>query len=220
MYLLLTDHLTCPRCGPEFGLILLAERIVDRRVLGGTLGCPNCRDRYPVREGFGDLRAPPRGKLATGLRLVENDPEGPSRLAALLGVARGPATVLLMGPVAAQAGALTDLVPELEVVALGAWLAALSERPGISRLVATPGLPFRSGSLSGVVMEGEGPVALAEAARVLSPSSRLVVLNAPRELPDAVSAAGLQLLVHAGGTLVAERGVPRKGLPGRTLPVV
>ena len=57
MHLLLTDRLTCPRCGPSFGLILLADRMNDRRVVDGVLGCPNCRDGFPVRDGFGDLRA-------------------------------------------------------------------------------------------------------------------------------------------------------------------
>lgn len=56
MFLPLTDLLTCPRCGPESGLILLADRIEDRRVLEGALGCPRCQERYPVRAGFADLR--------------------------------------------------------------------------------------------------------------------------------------------------------------------
>ena len=30
MQLLLTDRLSCPRCGPGFGLILLADRLADR----------------------------------------------------------------------------------------------------------------------------------------------------------------------------------------------
>lgn len=53
MHILLTDILTCPRCGPEFGLILLADELRDRRVHEGTLGCANCRGRWPVRRGFG-----------------------------------------------------------------------------------------------------------------------------------------------------------------------
>lgn len=70
---MLTDRLTCPRCGPTFGLILLAERMVDRRVRDGTLGCPNCRDAFPVVDGFADLRAPPR-------RPVQEDQAGRQRL--------------------------------------------------------------------------------------------------------------------------------------------
>lgn len=51
MHILLTDILTCPRCGPEFGLILIADRMAERRVIEGALGCSNCRNRYPVHRG-------------------------------------------------------------------------------------------------------------------------------------------------------------------------
>ena len=61
MNVVLTDHLVCPRCGPPFGLILLAHEVRDRRVQRGEFGCANCRDRFPVEDGFGDLRPPPRG---------------------------------------------------------------------------------------------------------------------------------------------------------------
>lgn len=58
MHLFLTDRLACPRCGPGFGLILFADVVRDQRVLEGELGCSNCREQYPVREGFGDFRFP------------------------------------------------------------------------------------------------------------------------------------------------------------------
>ena len=38
MHILLTDLLFCPRCGPQHGLILLANRLEERRVLDGWLG--------------------------------------------------------------------------------------------------------------------------------------------------------------------------------------
>lgn len=61
MNVVLTDHLVCPRCGPPFGLVLLAHEVRDRRIKRGDFGCANCRDRFPVEDGFGDLRPPPRG---------------------------------------------------------------------------------------------------------------------------------------------------------------
>lgn len=61
MNAVLVDHLVCPRCGPPNGLVLLAHDVRDRRVHEGEFGCPNCRDRFPVEGGFGDLRPPPRG---------------------------------------------------------------------------------------------------------------------------------------------------------------
>lgn len=62
MNVALVDHLVCPRCGPPHGLLLLAHDVRDRRVHEGEFGCPNCRDRFPVVDGFGDLRPPPRGE--------------------------------------------------------------------------------------------------------------------------------------------------------------
>ncbi len=63
MNVALVDHLVCPRCGPPNGLLLLAHDVRDRRVHEGEFGCPNCRDRFPVVDGFGDLRPPPRGAV-------------------------------------------------------------------------------------------------------------------------------------------------------------
>lgn len=221
MFLPLTDSLTCPRCGPPYGLILLADRVVERRVLSGTLGCPNCRDRFQVRDGFGDLRAPPRRPLPPAPAPEATDPDRGVRLAALLGVAEGPATVLLAGPVVALAGSLAATVPELEVVALGAALVGLREAPGVSRLVARPGLPFHSARLRGVVLDGEGVAPLLdEGARVLAPSARLVFLDTPAGVRERLAAAGLRLLLEQEGTLVAERRPPRAPPAHRRLPVV
>jgi uncharacterized protein YbaR (Trm112 family) len=65
MHILLTDILTCPRCGPAFGLILLAEQTAGRRVLQGVLGCANCRERYPVRDGAIFFAGAPRNAGGT-----------------------------------------------------------------------------------------------------------------------------------------------------------
>src|SRR5690606_39824682 len=111
MYILLTAILTCPRCGPDYGLILLADHIADRRVLAGTLGCPNCRERYAIHEGFGELGA---GWSDT---TSADAPDAAVRLAALLGVTEGPAFVLLVGASARHAEAVADLVPGIEVIA-------------------------------------------------------------------------------------------------------
>ncbi|HWK89996.1 MAG TPA: Trm112 family protein, partial [Longimicrobium sp.] len=64
MHILLTDLLTCPRCGPEHGLVLLADRIEERRVVRGRLGCPNCRETYPVAGTVADLRVAGAGNDA------------------------------------------------------------------------------------------------------------------------------------------------------------
>src|SRR5690606_33440071 len=110
MHVLLTDRLTCPRCGPAFGLILLAERAEERRVQKGVLGCPNCRDSFPIDDGFGDVRAPPRRGVPAGLAGGPDprptDAAESERLAALLGVAEGPGTLALVGGPARHGEAL------------------------------------------------------------------------------------------------------------------
>ena len=230
MQLLLTDRLSCPRCGPTFGLILLANRLVDRRVQDGTLGCPNCRDAFPIVEGFADLRAPPRGELEPGLAGEEppaEEPErqppeaagsrGPSagatdaadeagRAVALLGIPRGPGTVALVGGPARFAPRLVDAVEELDVVAVDADARRWPERAGISRLVAGPGLPFFDRTLRGVVVDGRlGPATIFEAARVTAPMSRVVVLSAPVDAAHVLRQAGMAVLAQEGETVVAAR---------------
>lgn len=209
MHLLLTDRLTCPRCGPSFGLILLAERMDDRRVVEGALGCPNCRDRFPVRAGFGDLRAPPRGALGPGLA----GPPGPidgsetERLTALLGVPEGPGTLALVGEPARHAWGVADRVPGVEVVAVDADLAAWPPSPRVSRMVAWPGMPFFNGSLRGAVVDGAlGRPWIGEAARVVARLGRLVVVRSGDGAADVLEAAGLRVLAAEAGTVVAARG--------------
>jgi hypothetical protein len=211
--LLLTDRLACPRCGPSFGLILLADRLEDRRVHDGVLGCPNCRDSFTVRAGFADLRAPPRGPLEGGLAGERAGPADPAdeaeadRVVALLGIPRGPGTVALIGGPARHAERLIQAVPELDVVVVDADTASWPEQERVSRIVAWPRLPFFSATLRGVVVDGRLESAvLFEAARVTAPMSRTVVVHAGEGASDVLREAGLDVLAEEAGTVVAARG--------------
>lgn len=209
MHILLTDLLTCPRCGPEFGLILLGERIESRRILEGSLGCPNCRERYPVRGGFGDLRAPPRNPLPPVVEQPEptTEEDEAMRIAALLGVREGPGHLVLVGPVARAAPGLARTVRDVEVVTVASDLRAWDERPGVSRLAAGPGLPFRSRRIRGVVLDGEagGPY-LDEAVRVVGPGSRVAVLGASPDTRSTLEGSGLETVLDDRGVVAAVRG--------------
>jgi len=220
VHLLLTDRVTCSRCGPRFGLILLAERVVDRRVLEGHLGCPNCREHYPVGRGYGDLRPPvertarpdepPRTRdLGPGSdpdpdEAVTRDVEGALRLAALLGVERGPGFLLVMGPSARLAGRVAAMVEGIEVVAVGPGVQALDEDSGVSRMAFGQGVPFYDGSFQGVALQGEwiSPY-LAEALRVLRTGARIVLLDPSEEDRTRLEKAGLEFLLVTGKALVA-----------------
>jgi uncharacterized protein YbaR (Trm112 family) len=209
MYILTTDVLSCPRCGPEFGLILLAERTESRRVLEGVVACANCRERYPIRGGFADLRvAGASGAAAEGGREPAGEADARAfRLLALLGITEGPALALLVGRAAELAPRLAARVEHLEVIAADAALASEPERPGVTRIAVGRRLPFYDRSLRGVVLSDGAPdTLLVEGARVLAPLGRLVLEGAPAGARARVEELGLKPLAEEGGVLVAVRG--------------
>jgi uncharacterized protein YbaR (Trm112 family) len=210
MLILLTDLLACPRCGPEFGLVVLADRLAERRVLEGALGCPNCREAYPVRGAVADLRLPAGGGGGVP-DAEEGDPEAAVRLAALMGLAGVAGMALVAGPGVRHAAAVAELVPELEVVAVGTRPAPGGAEARVSRVLASPGrLPFRDGMLrGGALTAGEGgEAALREGLRVLAPGTRLVVDPAPEGTAARLAALGARVMLEEAGVAVA-------AVPGR-----
>lgn len=203
MHILVTDRLTCPRCGPDFGLILFADELKDRRVISGSLGCANCRERYPVRDGLADLRPSPRPPLGADEPAAREDPEAAVRLAALLGVGEGPGLVLLMGPAVGDAARLAEMLPEIEVIAVHPDLTGGRESEGVSRMVVGDRLPFRTGSVRGAVLDGGTHEALlGEALRSLSPGARLVCLRTGSGTAAEIAAHGGRVLLKSETALV------------------
>ena len=206
VHLLLTDRLICPRCGPEFGLILLADRLEDRRVIEGSLGCPNCRDRFPVKGGFGDLRPPPRSPVGDAPDIEPPASPAAMEVAALLGLAEGSGNVALIGQMAGHATALAHMVPGIEFIGIAPGLRHWEEGEGVSRLIAGASLPFSGGSLRGVALFGAGGPSMAgELARVLARTGRIAVWGAAPEWEKALSAEGLDVLASEETTVVVSR---------------
>jgi uncharacterized protein YbaR (Trm112 family) len=200
MHILLTDISTCPRCGPSFGLILLVDELVERRVRRGALACANCRERYPIVRGTGDFTLGasadfgPATAAAAALRLI-----------ALAGVTSPPARLLVVGPAAAHAGALATEVPEIELVAAGED-ASIAAEPGVNRIAVTESLPFSGARFAGVVLSGHAADSLLrEGARVLAPGGRLVLEPTPAAGRERVQGEGCVTLAAEGATLVAVR---------------
>jgi uncharacterized protein YbaR (Trm112 family) len=202
VHLLLTDRLTCPRCGPGFGLILLADRLVERRVLAGALGCSNCRDRFPIEDGFADLRPPPRAPLGASQTLPEPTADATERLAALLGVAQGPGNVGLIGAVAAHAGPLAELIQEIEVVAVDAGMRGVPEREGVSRLVMGPLLPFQWSTFRAAAVAGES-AELDQVLPALARGGRLVLADPAPDARTRLERAGARIMVSQPDWIVA-----------------
>jgi hypothetical protein len=200
----LSDIVTCPRCGPAFGLIMLADRVEDRRAYEAWLGCANCRERYRIQVGYVDLRF---GAGSNGAAAIEPATDEAARLAAFLGITEGPALVLLVGAGAVNASALADMVEGLEVVASWSPLAAQEERVGVSRFAsAGDSLPYRSGTMSGVALTDEHSLGLIEeAARVVMPRSRVVIASGSPELTQRLERAGLNVLAKNERATVAQR---------------
>lgn len=220
MNVLLVDYLACPRCGPAFGLVLVAREVRDRRVQAGLLGCPNCRDEFPVEDGFGDLRPPPRNPITEAARACGQSatPSGagtspqparpspggsqdlPLRIAAALGVTEGPGVVVVSEGHACTAGALARLVRGVEVVPLG--LTARSSA-GVSPMAVGEALPFRSGVVRGVALAASDKTpAPAEVGRVLAFGARVLVMGPDAHTRATWEKAGLRTLVDDEGSLV------------------
>jgi len=211
MHLLLTDHLICPRCENESGLILLSERMVDRRVETGAVGCPQCRTQYPIRDGIVDLRT---GATPPPSEMIALDAEGAHRLAALIGVTEGPAFVLVVGLSTESAAQLAAVVPGVEIVSAGADDGA--SVPGVSRLLFDGRIPIRTAGMNGVaVTVAAEPELHADASRVLDPLGRLVLTAADELAVETLTAAGMRVVAQEGNTAVAVMSPDRFAGPSR-----
>ena len=213
MNVALTDHLVCPRCGPPFGLVLLAHDVQDRRVVRGEFGCPNCRDRFPVEDGFADLRPPPRGAGPGGRRATATGDASTRalRLAAALGVTEGPGMIVVPDTRHDEAPALARLVRGIEVVVVG-WGGRGLVADAVSAFVTGPRLPLRDGVARGVAVEGgSGEGWLRECLRVLMPGGRVVIIHPTPAARDWVRSAGLATMLDESGLLVAAFPLPGAG---------
>lgn len=224
MHILLTDALTCPRCGPDFGLVVLAEGMEERRVVQGHLGCPNCRSKYPIRHRVADLRlggpaspaSPGSADSTESIGSTESTGSGDSgdaarggeeaavRLAALMGLAGASGMALIAGPGSAHAAAVSALVPELEVIAVSESTDDFGTEPGVSRVAASGAtLPLRGGLRAAALTGGADDARLREGLRVLAPGARLVVDPAPADAAQRLRALGAEVLLAEEGVVVA-----------------
>ena len=185
--------------------MLLADELEDSRVLAGTLGCSNCRERYPVEKGFVDLRSPPRQDWRAP-EMEEAVPSDAVTLGALLGVTKGPGEVALLGLLAEHGHDLAALVPGIEVVCIDGRAREAVEEPGVSRLAAGRNLPFFSGVMRGVALvAAEEPGFFSEPMRILARGGRLVVLGAEDGMGEELAQLGFQTVLQERGTVVARR---------------
>lgn len=195
MFIELTDHLRCPEDHEERYLVLLPDRMEERSVREGRLGCPVCGRTYTLNDGALDLG----GEGAVG------DPTSaltPDAIAALAGVNGPGGYLVLVGAPGRLWRELAELVPRVGLVAVNPG-GGTSDEQGVS-VIRGPRLPLKSRSMRGVVLGrpyGGDPAWIAEAARVVLPGLRVVGEG------DTPSAGVIELMAAADGVWV---GTPRR----------
>ena len=128
------------------------------------------------------------------------------RLAALLGVTEGPATLLLLGAFESAARQLAASLPDVELVVAHDSVRAGEHESGVSRLRIGDVVPLRNGGMRGVAVASGGATALVrEAARVCALAARVVVTNVTADVRAKLPELGLHVLAEQADTLVAVR---------------
>ncbi|MDO8502840.1 MAG: hypothetical protein Q7S20_13465 [Gemmatimonadaceae bacterium] len=183
MYIELIDLLRCPNEHEDSWLVAAFHEMHGRFVVSGKLGCPVCSASYSIVDGVADFRAGAQVATAPGIGRSEEvtgaDAETTIRFAAMLGLMRPDALVILEGESATVAPRLAELT-DARVVALNPR-AIPAETERLASVLASARLPLAPSSADGIVLaENADAIAAAEAHRILKPGARLV---APARLP-------------------------------------
>jgi uncharacterized protein YbaR (Trm112 family) len=195
MFIELTDHLRCPADHEESYLVLLPDRMEDRSVREGRLGCPVCGRTYALANGVldlgGEVTQPPASTL------LEPEP-----LTALVGLGGPGGYLVLVGRPAARWREVSELNPGVGLVAVNPG-PDVTDGPGIS-VLRSGSLPLKSRSMRGVVLGspyGSDSRWVADGARVVLPGLRVA---GEGRFPES---AAIDLMATAGGVWV---GTPRR----------
>jgi hypothetical protein len=192
MFIELTEYLRCAGGHGDEYLVLTPDKMVERTVVFGTLGCPICKREFRIENKvaiFGEAESVPASTIDL--------PAG--NVHALLNLSGPGGYVALVGSGATLAPSLSDLFEDVHLIGVNAP-ASVTPTDAMS-LVTGELVPLRSQVARGVVLGAEQKTAqIEDAARVLLKGLRMVVLAERAELPD-----GIKLLAAGNGLTVGER---------------
>ena len=163
------------------------------------IGCPVCHAEYRVEGGIARFGVP--DQLEPGGTVPEA-----AALHAFLGLGGPGGYVALVGSATRAAPALAPLLGEVHLVGINAPSGVVPDL--MFSLLESPGfIPLRTASVRGVVVGGEraDQMWLKEAARVLLPGLRMVVLSDEGEAP------GIERMATGPGVWVGEKREKGKG---------
>lgn len=168
MFIELIDLLRCPVDHEESWLVAAFTGMDGRFVRQGKLGCPVCSRSYPIENGVAYFStADP--ETDASMHVSADDT---IRFAALLGLTRPGATIVMEGPEARVAFELAEMTDSRVIVLNAPEDFGEAERVGV---VATgERIPLATASVAGVVGTSDRGARLQEAARVLRPGGRVV----------------------------------------------
>ena len=184
MHIELTEMLRCPEPHEEDVLVLSTGEVAGRMVRSGLVGCPVCRQEYPIIHGVVDFTgrgtgvpapAAPRAPAVAGAPAPRPEVE-PQDLLALLALTGPGGYVVLLGNAVRHAEGLAALIPGIHCVGINPPPGA-EELLVLSLLRSANRIPLRQAMARGVVVGSDMARApwLDEARRVLLRGRRLVI---------------------------------------------
>jgi hypothetical protein len=216
VHLDLVDVLRCPAGHEESHLIASIDRLVGRHIAEGSLGCPVCRQTFPIRA-FAAWFAEGEQRTALAARTGTDAPvddDALARAAALLDARTPGARFLLCGERARVATPLA-LAYDVHCVAINPP-PGIDAGDGVSLLHTGERVPLASACVAGAALDaaaGTRPAFLASVVHAVRPGGRIV---GPASVPPPAS---LRVLAADAIDWVAEApGLPAAPVPLRRAP--
>jgi hypothetical protein len=206
------DSLRCPADHEESTLVASIDRLEGRYIAQGSLGCPICRSRYPIRDFVAWFGA--ADEVAAVVRPgvpAAADEDTLARYGALLDARTPGAFFVLVGERARLATPLA-LAYDVHCIAVDPPL-GVDPGDGVSLIRVVDRVPLAPGCVGGAAVDDDiaaRPELMASVIGVLRPGGRIVA-------PASVRAPeGLRVLARDEMDWVAERiGAPTDPVPLR-----